>query len=126
LRLGISRNGTGALTDPAHTEPLQIETAQQDGTYVIRLLGELDMTSAPQVDEALLRAEATASARILLDVDSLEFIDSSGLQAILRAKRRADGTGRRLRITRGTGHVADMFRLTALDMTLPFAERPRD
>ena len=110
------------MTEPAirGDRDLEIDTAQQEGTYVIRLSGELDMGSCEAVDEALREAEATAPDRILLDVDPLSFIDSSGLQVILRAKRRADSSGQRLRITRGTGHVADMFRLTALDMTLPF------
>ena len=103
---------------------LDIKTVdKEDGTYVIRLAGELDMSACEAVDAELRRAEDGPAQRILLDVEALEFIDSTGLQVILRAKRRAESTGRRLRITRGTGHVADMFRLTALDMTLPFASQ---
>jgi stage II sporulation protein AA (anti-sigma F factor antagonist) len=112
------------LTDPAQQqeEGLEIETAQNDGTYVVRLLGELDLSNCEAADRALLEAEQTQADRILLDIDGVKFIDSSGLQVILRAKRRSDASGQRLRITRGRGHVADMFRLTALDMTLPFAD----
>ena len=110
------------MDDPAASEQrLEIQTATEDGVYVIRLRGELDMASCDAVDAELRRAEAGSADRILLDVNELQFIDSSGLQVILKAKRRADISGRRLRITRGTGHVADMFRLTALDMTLPFS-----
>jgi anti-sigma B factor antagonist len=109
------------VKDPTPPEALKIESAQEDGTYVIRLAGELDLSSADALDAELRKAETGADERILLDVNGLEFIDSTGLQVILRAKRRADTDGRRLRVTRGTGHVADMFRLTALDMTLPFA-----
>ena len=114
------------MNDPAASRErsLEIETAEQDGTYIVRLRGELDMGSCDEVDEALREAEQTSATRIVLDVDSLSFIDSSGLQVILRAKRRSDNSGRRLRITRGNGHVADMFRLTALDMTLDFTESP--
>ena len=107
----------------ASGDRLEIETATEDGTHVIRLRGELDLSGCDALDAELRRAEEGDFERILLDVDELQFIDSTGLQVILRAKRRSDGTGRRLRITRGTGHVADMFRLTALDMTLPFAEK---
>jgi anti-anti-sigma factor len=115
-----------ALTEPTtpRENALEIETAQADGTYVVRLRGELDLASCDAVDAALRAAERTNAARIVLDIDSVSFIDSSGLQVILRAKRRSDGSGKRLRITRGSGHVADMFRLTALDMTLPFADSP--
>jgi anti-sigma B factor antagonist len=110
------------LDDPSTSaRQLELETFEEDGTHVIRLTGELDMSSCEAVDAELRRAEAGPARRILLDVEALTFIDSSGLQVILKAKRRADRGGRRLRVTRGTGHVADMFRLTALDMTLPFA-----
>ena len=112
--------------EDSRDEPLEIETAQDGDSYVIRLLGELDLSSCDAVDAALKRAEETPATRIVLDVEGLRFIDSSGLQVLLRAKRRSDATGRRLRVTRGSGHVADMFRLTALDMTLPFAEKPSD
>jgi anti-anti-sigma factor len=111
------------VSEPASApdKDLEIEVREDDGTYVIRLSGELDLGNTDAVDAALLKAEVSGAKEILLDVDSLRFIDSSGLQAILRAKRRADAGGKRLRVTRGTGHVADMFRLTALDITLPFA-----
>jgi anti-sigma B factor antagonist len=97
-------------------------TARKEGdTFVIELAGELDMTSRADFDRVLAEAEASDAARILIDVDQLEFIDSTGLQGILAAKRRLSMQPDRLRITRGTGFVADMFRLTALDKTLPFA-----
>lgn len=111
------------MTDHALTEgkDLEIEAGLEDDTYVVRLSGELDIANCEAVDAAIRQAEASAAKKILLDVDALSFIDSGGLQMILKAKRRADRHGHRLLVTRGTGHVADMFRLTALDMTLPFA-----
>ena len=85
-----------------------------------RLLGVLEGASVQQFEDALGAAERTDASTILVDVNGLAFIDSRGLQAILSAKRRADSDHDRLRLTRGTGHVADMFRLTALDQVLPF------
>jgi anti-sigma B factor antagonist len=100
---------------------LQIELRSDDGTFVIELAGELDISSRADFDRALAQAEASDANRILIDVDRLQFIDSTGLQGILAANRRSAMRPDRLRITRGTGFVADMFRLTALDKTLPFA-----
>jgi anti-anti-sigma factor len=100
---------------------LRIDATREADTYTIRLGGELDLGNAEQLDEALLEAEASDASRIVLDVDELRFIDSTGLRVILRATRRSEQTGDRLRLTRGTGYVADMFRLTALDRTIPFA-----
>jgi anti-sigma B factor antagonist len=99
---------------------LQIRAGQEGNCYIVRLIGELDGAGAGAVEMALVQAEATTATKILLDIDELSFIDSSGLGALMRAEHRADGNGARLRVTRGTGHVADMLRLTALDLTLPF------
>jgi anti-anti-sigma factor len=100
---------------------LQIDAGREGDTYTIRLIGELDLGNSDLLDEALVEAEATDASRVLLDVEELRFIDSTGLRVILRATRRAEWGGDRLRLTRGRDYVADMFRLTALDRTLPFA-----
>ncbi len=52
----------------------------------------------------------------------MTYIDSSGLETLLAASRRSASNGGRLQLTRGKGHPADMFRLTALDQTLPFTD----
>ncbi len=70
----------------------------------------------------LVQAEMSDAERILLDIEQLRFIDSVGLRVLLRAKRRAESNGGRLRITHGTGYVAEMFRLTALEHSLPFID----
>jgi anti-sigma B factor antagonist len=101
---------------------MEIEDEIRDDVHVIRVRGELDLASASLLEARLLAAEASGAKRILLDIDGLSYVDSRGLQVILRAKRRADADGFELALTRGQGHVADMFRLTALDRTLPFVD----
>ena len=108
---------TALNSEPAQ---LQIRAGQEGNCYIVRLVGALDVAGAGAVEMALVQAEATTATRILLDIDELSFIDSTGLETLLRAKRRTDSSGARLRVTRGTGHVADMLRLTMLDLTLPF------
>jgi anti-anti-sigma factor len=101
---------------------LELEVDREGDTYVIRLSGELDLGNHERLDEALREAEASDATRIHLDLDRLVFIDSTGLRVILKAARRSEASGDRLRLTHGTGYVADMFRLTALDVTLPFED----
>ena len=57
---------------------------------------------------------------IVLDLEDLAFIDSAGLTMIRRAVVR-NNTGR-LRITSLRGYVADIFRLTAFDQSLPIVD----
>jgi anti-sigma B factor antagonist len=87
--------------------------------YVLRIEGKLDMAGCPELDRALREAEQTQARRIILDLEDLEFIDSSGLSVLMIASRRSASNGNRLEVTRGKGQPAEMFRLTALDRTLP-------
>jgi anti-sigma B factor antagonist len=101
---------------------LEIRTEREGDTYVVRLIGELDLAGCDLTEQALLAADASEATSILIDIDRLEFIDSHGLRILLRAQRRdEEGSGGRLRVTRGSGHVAELLRLTAIDQTLPFA-----
>lgn len=101
---------------------LEIRTDREGDTYTVRLAGELDLAGCDLTEQALITAEQSDAATILVDIDRLEFIDSHGLRILLRAQRRDEEGGRgRLRVTRGTGHVAELLHLTAVDQTLRFA-----
>ena len=111
------------------THPLlSIDAAHQPDAYVIRVEGELDLPGCFDLESVLADAERTQAGRILLDLDGLSSIDARGLQTLLGASRRSASNGSRLRLTRGRGDVARMFRLTMLDLTLPFTDRvvPRE
>lgn len=99
---------------------LKIDAAQHHDAYVIRIEGELDVARCPDLEVALADAERSRAGRIVVDLDGLNSIDARGLQTLLRAARRSSGNGNRLRLTRGRGDVAHMFRLMMLDVTLPF------
>ena len=108
---------TALNSEPAQ---LQIRAGQEGNCYIVRLVGALDVAGAGAGEMARVPAEAPPATPIQLDIVELSFIDSTGRKTMLRAKRRTDSSGARLRVTRGTGHVADMLRLTMLDLTLPF------
>jgi anti-anti-sigma factor len=101
---------------------LTIHAEEQRDAYVIALEGELDLAGCADLDLVLSEAERTRASRIILDLEELTFIDSSGLDALLAASRRSASNGNRLQLTPGNGNPADMFRLTLLDIKLPFTE----
>ncbi len=100
---------------------LTIDAASDGSTYRMALLGELTLDTFDGFELAFESALTTDSERILIDIEQLEFIDSTGLQSVLRAKRRTENSDR-LRMTRGHGEVAKLLRLTALDLVLPFED----
>jgi anti-anti-sigma factor len=58
-----------------------IEEEERDGAPVIRLRGELDLSTAEPLREALERAEARRPQAIVVDLTGVTFIDSSGAAA---------------------------------------------
>lgn len=81
-----------------------------DGAWV-RVTGELDIATAPQLDRTLRQAEQRAP-RIVLDLRELTFMDSAGVHVILQANIRAQQAGRQLVLVRGPSHVDRVLELT--------------
>src|ERR1700710_829059 len=90
-------------------------------THVVELLGELDIAGAPILEKELLAVEATDAEAIVIDLSSLEFIDSTGIRMLLMASDRCSD-GRRLTILRGPKQVHRVFEITDLVNRLPFAD----
>ena len=90
-------------------------------TYVIRIAGVLDAAACEDLRDALDEAESSNARRILLDLEGLVSLDAAALHMMLKAARRSLANGGRLEVTRGRGHVADLFRLTAVGQTMHFA-----
>jgi anti-anti-sigma factor len=77
----------------AEPPPFQIEQTEADGRTVLTLRGELDLASAPQLEEATLPI-IREGGRVVIDLRGLEFIDSSGVRVLVAghtAARRSGG-----------------------------------
>ena len=80
------------------------------------------MCTAKLLDAALVNAETTDAAAIVLDIQAVSFIDSSGLRMLLEAHARSQNDGNRLQMTRGTQQAQRLFSLVAVDERLPFID----
>jgi anti-sigma B factor antagonist len=105
------------LTEPGAGETpipgqLQIEASTRADTVLLSLRGELDLTSAPVFDRELRAAEATNPRRVVIDLSGLEFMDSTGLRALLLARERAQSDGHELALRRGPRQVQRVLELT--------------
>ena len=89
-------------------------------TAIVRLAGELDLATAPEVTEVL-RGLEPGCERVILDLTGLEFIDSTGLRLAVTEHGRATTDGFEFVIAGAAGAVLKVLRLTGLDVTLPLA-----
>ncbi|MFD0685731.1 STAS domain-containing protein [Actinomadura fibrosa] len=87
-----------------------------DDWAVLSVAGELDIHTAPGLDANLgdvLRLRMLP--KVALDLSRLDFCDSSGLAALLRAWRRTEVAGGRLVLLRPTARVTRLLETTGLD-----------
>ena len=56
---------------------------REDGITIVTVQGELDLASAPTLCGAVEATFRDAGARVLVDLTSLEFCDSTGLRALV-------------------------------------------
>ncbi|MBC7464252.1 MAG: STAS domain-containing protein [Actinobacteria bacterium] len=93
-----------------------------DGVAVLLPVGKLNMVHAHRLREVVDSVLADGQNRIVVDLSSVDFLDSSGLGALigcLKAARQANGD---LRIAAATEQVKLVLQLTNLDRVLtPYA-----
>lgn len=88
---------------------------------MLRLEGELDVAVAPRLEEAV--TTVPPSARLIVDLSPLSFIDSTGLQALLALDARLREAGGRLEcVVPPEGAVRRLFDLIGLDDSLAICE----
>lgn len=103
---------------------LDVETEESNGAVRVVLTGELDIASTPDLEAALEPIELAAPEQIILDLRGLEFLDSTGLRALVGADARAREADRRLSIVRGPDAVNRIFTVTRLDERLDMLDAP--
>jgi anti-sigma B factor antagonist len=80
--------------------------------------GDLDVGGAPELRETLHLALASDAAAIVVDLRGLEFLDSTGLHALVEAHS-GEG-GERISFVPGNDNVQGVLRLSGLLDSLPF------
>ncbi|TMK69397.1 MAG: STAS domain-containing protein [Actinobacteria bacterium] len=104
--------------------PLEIITEQREGQTFMALVGELDIASAPRLEEGLEEVERDTPGTLVLDLRKVDFIDSTGLRAVIAADERARSAGRRFVVVRGPAAVERVFSVTQLDQRLDIVDDP--
>src|SRR5919202_4168460 len=87
------------------SSPFDVTTEERSGTVLARLRGELDISTAARLEDALSRVEPNAPSTLVIDLSGLDFMDSTGLRILLTADQRAREAGRRFVLVQGNEMV---------------------
>jgi anti-sigma B factor antagonist len=88
------------------------------GTAVVRGAGRLNMVSAGQLRELVASTVAGGNPRIVVDLSAVDFIDSSGLGALVNGLKTARQAGGDLRISAPNDQVKLVLQLTNMERVL--------
>jgi anti-anti-sigma factor len=103
---------------------LRVQTLVEGDTCCVRPVGELDIATAPLLEDALVRAETEPVSVIELDLSELTFMDSAGIHVLLQAAARTRADSLRLRIVSPTRQVTRLIAVARVERFLPLLESP--
>ena len=105
--------------------PFEIHTELNGDAARLTLVGELDMATAPRVEEAVADVLAKGARDVIVDLSGLAFVDSSGLRLFITLNDRAAVEAWTLGLIRPSAPSLSVFQITGAEENLPFIEDPR-
>ena len=103
-------------------ESFRCESDRDGDRWWVRPVGELDLDTAPVLEQELTTARSAGAQHVVLDLRKLTFMDSTGLRLVIRWDTAAKADGFEFAIVPGVEVVQRVFRLTGMDEHLQVAE----
>jgi anti-anti-sigma factor len=92
----------------------QVSLDDRGSVVVVRVRGEVDTATAPQMGQAI-DAQLSRRRRVVLDLSEVEFMDLHGLAVLMRASRRTRVEGGSFAVDRPAPCVLRLFELVRID-----------
>jgi len=86
---------------------------------VVTVVGDLDVHTAPRLQEHLGPLTAATAVSLIVDLNAVGFVDSTGLGVMVGALKHVREVGGRLAVVVSAPRVLKVFTLTGLDAVIP-------
>lgn len=93
----------------------EVNVAPVGDWTVVAVAGEVDVATAPRLRKETLAVLSEGHDRVVLDLEAVDFLDSTGLGVLIGVLRRINAVGGQLRLVCSTPRILDLFTLTGLD-----------
>ncbi|MDP1807822.1 MAG: STAS domain-containing protein [Acidimicrobiales bacterium] len=100
---------------------LHVSVSGSEPAYEVRLLGELDMSTAPQLREELLRLVSEGATMVTVDLSELAFVDSTGLSVLITGLKRLRQQGGEMALRSPTPGTRRVLEITGLTEVFPIS-----
>jgi len=98
---------------------LVITTREVGDRTVVSVVGEVDIASAGALDAVLSEAIASGRTHLVVDLDEVGFLDSTGLGVLVKSLKRTREAGGSLTVVTESERVLKVIRITGLDAVIP-------
>ena len=95
--------------------PMHLTVREDRGWTVVEVDGVVDVASAPELRSALQQVQVDGTARVLVDLDRVELLDSFGLGVLVGALKRARTGEGDLAVVVTRARLQRVFEVTGLD-----------
>jgi anti-anti-sigma factor len=100
---------------------LEVQTRQTDsGVTVLAPSGRLDVAGAPTLKEAIGDAVKNGPPRLVIDMEGVSFVDSTGLGSVIAALKLVRSSKGDLRLAAPNQQVRVVLELTTLDRVFAY------
>jgi anti-anti-sigma factor len=113
-----------SASPPPAPSAFEIDSELVGETARVTPVGELDIATAPQLEEEVGSLLGRSARRVVIDLARITFIDSSALRLFIVLSDRAGVEGWTLGLVRPSGQVRSVFEITGAEESLPFIEDP--
>lgn len=94
---------------------MSVTTRRHGDTAIVAVDGAIDVSNVEQLDYQVIAAVDSADTiSVLVDLSGVTFMDSSGINSLLKGRRRADAHGTQFHVTGAEGPVRRVLELTGV------------
>lgn len=118
---GESSVMTDGTVDSCSQTPAELETADLRVTVcpctppIVEICGEIDIQSAPDLRDELLRVIRRRGSQLALDLAGVTFMDCAGINVLVATRRRAELEGGWMRVVRASPGARRTISLLGLE-----------
>jgi anti-anti-sigma factor len=106
--------------------PFSLRAQQQGGLAYLRIAGDFERASAHRVQSVLATVRGDSVGRVVFDLSSVTFLDSTALRTILRTDSRGRQEGFDVVVVRPPPLAARVFTLSRAGEQLTLVNHPRE
>lgn len=91
---------------------MEARVSEQAGVAILQVSGEINISTSPELRKAF---EKNTSKKVVVDLEKVSYIDSSGLATLVEMLKKMRSQGGSLGLSGMTDKVRSLFEITKLD-----------